>query len=240
MKYLMNFSYDGSLFNGYQKQKNGRTVQGTIEETLKKITSDNIKIHGSGRTDALVHANNQYAHFETDKLDELKIRKALNSLLPSDIYIKSIEKCAEDFHARFSVIKKEYIYLINDDVYNPTIRNYTLQLSNNLNIDKMIEGASFLIGEHDFTSFSKVDLEKETMIRTIYKIEIIRKDIICIKIIGNGFLRYMVRNLVGALIDVGLGKKEPQYIKELLEKKDRTKGSKTSPACGLYLNQVYY
>lgn len=240
MRYLMNFSYDGSNFVGYQKQLKGRTVQNEIENVLKKITDEKIAIHASGRTDSKVHAKNQYAHFDTDKLNKDSLKKALNSLLPEDTYIKNIIEVEKNFHARFDVLKKEYIYLINMNEYNPFERNYVYQLNEKLDVKKMKEASLYLIGTHDFSTFSKKDEEKEDKIRTIYNIEFNEKENLEIKFIGNGFLRYMVRNLVGALIEVGKNKKEPIYIKEILQEKDRTKGSITAKAEGLYLNDVFY
>lgn len=241
MRYLITFSYDGSNFSGYQKQNEKRTVQNEIENKLSKILNKETKISGSGRTDSKVHALNQKAHFDTsNKMPKEKIMYALNKLLERDIYIKNIETVEENFHARLSIKKKTYQYLINTKEYNVFQRNYVYQLNQNLNIEKMKDGALYLIGEHDFTSFSKTDLTKEDMIRTIYEVAFEEKENLTITITGNGFLRYMVRNIVGALIDIGLEKEKPIYIKELLNKKDRRFGSKTASPVGLYLKDVNY
>ena len=128
MRYLMTFSYDGTNYNGYQKQLNKNTVQDKIEEALKKITSSDISIHSSGRTDSKVHALNQKAHFDLDKKIEInKLKKGINSLIPDDIYIKDIIEVKDDFHARFDVKKKVYIYKLNVGIYNPLDRNYIYQ-----------------------------------------------------------------------------------------------------------------
>ena len=243
MRYLMTFSYDGTNYNGYQKQPNLLTIQSTIEEVLTKINSNNkVTIHASGRTDSGVHAINQKAHFDLEKKVEVdKLKHSLNSLLPKDIYVKDIKEVNSDFHARFNVVKKEYIYKINIGEYNPIEVNYVLQYNQNLDINKMKQALKLLEGEHDFSSFTKIQDEKESYVRTIYKTELIlEKNIITIKFIGNGFLRYMVRNMVGLLIEVGENKKEVNEVLRLFELKDRKEAGITASPNGLYLNNVYY
>lgn len=244
MRYLMTFSYDGSCFYGYQIQKNKRTVQAEIEKTLTKINGNNlVKINASGRTDSGVHALNQKAHFDFKKINTEKLKNSLNKLLPDDIYIKKIISVDDNFHARFNVIKKEYIYKINIGEYNPCMRNYVYQLNKKLDIDSMKNACQYLIGQHNFKSFTKANLENknEDFIRTIYDIKITKKkDEITISFLGSGFMRYMVRNIVGVLIDIGLNKIEYQKIKTILDLKNRCEASVTAKACGLYLNDVYY
>lgn len=242
MRYLMTFSYDGSNFYGYQVQNNKRTVQGEIEKELSRINGNKkVKIVGSGRTDRGVHAIGQRAHFDFKEMDPLKLKSSLNKLLPEDIYIKNIEVVNDDFHARFDVIKKEYIYIINIGEYNPIKYNYEFQLNKELNIIKMQKAAKYLIGEHNFKSFTKNDEEKEDFVRTIFDIEFIDdNNVLIIKFIGSGFLRYMVRNIVGLLVEVGLENVSPEITKDILESHDRTKAFKTFSPNGLYLNKVYY
>lgn len=241
MRYLITFSYDGSNYNGYQIQKNKPTIQGELERILSMILNDNIKLFGSGRTDAKVHAVNQKAHFDCyKKLDLIKFRTSLNKLMPSDIYIKDIKKVKDDFHARFNVKEKEYHYKINLKEYNPFDRKYIYQYNKNLNIDKMIEASKYLVGTHNYKSFTKSDINRDDYIRTIKQIKITNKDILTIKFMGNGFLRYMVRNIVGTLIAVGEEKIEPNDVKKILELQDRTKALKTAPPEGLYLYNVKY
>lgn len=208
---------------------------------MSLIADDKITIHASGRTDSKVHAINQKAHFDFKReMKEEALLKAINSLLPEDIHINSLKQVNSDFHARFDVVKKEYEYLINTSTYSVFARNYVYQYNKPLDINAMKKAALYLIGEHDFTSFSKSDPEKETMVREIYSVEISETDIISIKFIGNGFLRYMVRNMVGALIEVGKGSQKPEYIKEILAAKDRTKAGITASPVGLYLKDVIY
>jgi len=242
MRYLMTFSYDGTNYNGYQKQVNKNTIQDNIEDNLSKILNQKISISSSGRTYAKVHAVNAKAHFDIDKkIDINKLRNSLNKLINNDIYIKDIIEVPNDFHARFNVIKKEYIYKINIGEYNPIDRNYIYQYNKILDIKKMKKASKYLIGTHDFKSFTKVDQIEKDYTRTIYNINFkLKNNILEITFIGNGFLRYMVRNLVGILIEVGNDKREISEIKEILEAKDRIKAGITAPPEGLYLKNVKY
>lgn len=241
MRYLITFSYDGTNYNGYQKQINKNTIEDNIEDALKKISNENIKIHASGRTDAKVHAINQKAHFDLDTdIDNYNLKKALNSLTNSDIYIKKIEKVNNDFHARFDVLEKIYIYKINMGEYDPISRNYIYQYNKKLDLDKMREATNYLIGTHNFKSFTKTDVTKDDYVRTIYDIDIKSTgNIVTIKFRGNGFLRYMVRNIVGTLIEIG-DNKNPIIIKDILDKENRKYAFKTAPPEGLYLKDVKY
>lgn len=246
MKYCMTFSYDGSNFSGYQKQPKLRTVQGEIEKALKEINDNKkVDIHASGRTDAKVHALNQKAHFELDmKITVDKLAKGLNSLLPEDIYIKKIDEVADDFHARFSAIGKEYVYVINMGEYNPLERNYVYQHNDKLDVIEMERGLKYIEGTHNFRAFTKVDEEKDDYVRTISQTNLIRdnKDLnkITLVFVGTGFLRYMVRNIVGTLIEVGQGKRKSEDVIDILKSKDRTKAGKTANPEGLYLKNVFY
>lgn len=242
MRYLMTFAYDGTNYNGYQKQNNKNTIQDNIEDNLSKILNQDIRISASGRTDAKVHALNQKAHFEIDKeLDLGKIRNSLNKLLNDDIYIKKIEKVSDDFHARFNVKSKEYIYKINIGEYSPFDRNYIYQYNKELDINKMIKASKYLIGEHNFKSFTKVDETDKNYVRTIYDIKFeLKNDILEITYIGSGFLRYMVRNITGLLIEIGSDKRNIEEIEYILKSQDRTKSGITAVPQGLYLKNVNY
>ncbi len=249
MRYFIVFSYDGSKYKGYQKQPRTKTVQGEIEKALKKINSDQeVSIHASGRTDAGVHAYNQKAHFDlSKKIDLFKLQGSLNSLIPDDIYVKKVEIVDGDFHARFSVTGKEYIYKINMGTYNPIEKDYVYQYNKPLKIAEMERALHYLEGTHNFKSFTKTDEEKsesETYERTIIKAQIIRdkKDLdkITVSLVGTGFMRYMVRNIVGVLLEIGEGKRKSEDILRILKEEDRTKAGITAPACGLYLNDVFY
>lgn len=242
MRYLMTFSYDGTNYNGYQKQPNKNTVQNQIEGALNKIFNKEISIHASGRTDAKVHALNQKAHFDLEKqVDLYKLKKSINSLMNDDIYIKEIEEVKDDFHARFNVVEKTYIYKLNVGSYDPINRNYIYQYNKELNIESIKEATNYLIGTHNFKSFTKTDLEKDDYVRTIYSIDIEKEDdLLTFTFKGNGFLRYMVRNIVGTLIQVGENKLKSEDILHIIESEDRTYAGKTANPEGLYLKDVKY
>ena len=246
MRYLITFSYDGTNFSGYQKQPRERTVQQELEKVLKQLNDNKkVEVHASGRTDAKVHALNQKAHFDIEvKITEEKLQKGMNSLLPEDIYIKKVEKVSDDFHARFNAIGKEYIYQINMGEYNPLERNYVYQYNKKLDIFEMERAMKYLEGTHNFKSFTKTDEEKNDYVRTLSQTNILRdsKDLqkITLVFIGTGFLRYMVRNIVGTLIEIGEGKRKSEDIISILEQEDRTKAGKTADPDGLYLKNVFY
>ena len=246
MKYFMTFSYDGSNFNGYQKQPGKRTIQDEIENVLKEINGGNIvSIYSSGRTDAGVHALNQKAHFVMDiEISPDRLIKGMNSLLPDDIYVKNINMVDDNFHARFNAIGKEYIYKINMGEYNPLERNYIYQYCKKLDIIAMERGLKYLEGTHNFKSFTKCDDEIVDYVRKISETSITRdsKDVnkIIITFVGTGFLRYMVRNMVGLLIEIGEGKRKSEDVMDILKLEDRRLAGKTAPACGLYLRNVFY
>ncbi len=240
MRYFMRFSYNGSKFNGFQKQVDKRTVQGDLESVLSKIFNENIRVVASGRTDAGVHAYNQCLHFDSSKeVDFDKLKFSLNSLL-HNIYVKELYSVPDDFHARYDCTKKEYIYKINVGEFDPIYEEYIYQYNKSLDIEKMKDACMYLIGEHDFRSFTSLDYEKNC-VRTIYSIDIsIENDIIYIDFVGNGFLKYMVRNMVGLLIEVGSNNKNVEDVKKILDSMDRKEAGICAPSMGLYLANVYY
>ena len=243
MRYLITISYDGTEFSGYQKQPRERTVQGELEKALKEISGGKkIDVHASGRTDAGVHAMAQRVHFDLEtKITCEKLSKALNSLLPKDIFVRRVEEVPSEFHARFSAIGKEYIYKLNMGEYNPLERNYVFQYNYNLDVKAMADAIRVFMGTHDFRAFVTESKEKENCVRTIYRASIERKDDkIEITFKGDGFLRYQIRNMVGMLIQVGENKISTEDVEKYLENKDRTTGGKTAPAEGLYLIDVEY
>lgn len=246
MRYFITFSYDGSKYNGYQKQPRIKTIQGELEKALKQINAGkDVSVSASGRTDAGVHAYNQSAHFDLEtEITCTKLKQALNSLIPDDIYIKNVYETNPDFHARFNVKAKEYIYKINMGNYNPIEKDYVYQYNKKLDIPEMERALKYLEGTHDFRSFVKIDEEKDDYTRTIVQTSLIRdvKNVnqITISVLGTGFMRYMVRNIVGMLIEIGEGKYKSEDIISILEMKDRKKAGICAPACGLYLKDVYY
>ena len=246
MRYLITISYDGTNFSGYQKQPKERTIQGELEKALKEINGGKkVEVHASGRTDAKVHALAQRVHFDLNtKITCEKLEKALNSLLPDDIYVRKAEEVKEDFHARFSAIGKEYIYILNMGQYNPLERNYVYQHNEKLDVVEMERAMKYLEGTHNFKSFTKTDEEKDDYVRTISQTNLIRdtKDInkITLVFVGTGFLRYMVRNIVGTLIEVGKCNLKSEQIIDILKTEDRRAAGKTANPEGLYLKNVFY
>lgn len=246
MRYLITISYDGTNFSGYQKQPKQRTIQEELEKALKEINNGkSVDTSASGRTDAGVHAMAQKVTFDMNtKITPEKLAKGLNSLLPEDIFVRKVEEVPKEFHARFSAIGKEYIYILNIGEYNPLERNYVYQHNKKLDVVEMERALKYFEGTHNFKSFTKADDEKEDYVRTISQTNLIRdpKDLnkITLVFVGTGFLRYMVRNMVGILIEVGEGKLRSEEIIEILKKEDRKCAGKTANPEGLYLKNVFY
>lgn len=236
-------SYNGVNFNGYQKQNGLRTVQGEIEKVLFKIHGYEVKSFGAGRTDKGVHAYNQVFNFETNNnMNSNNFKLAFNSLLPKDIYVKSVEEVSLDFHSRYSSKGKEYCYLVNVGEYNPLEKDYVLQYNKNLDLEKMVSASKLFIGEHNFKNFCASEEEKvKDYIRVITDIQIEKvNDIITFKFKGNGFLRYMVRMIVGVLMEIGKGRKKENFILERLDIEELKRSNYKVDACGLYLVNVNY
>ena len=243
MRYLIKFSYDGTNYSGFQKQKGKNTIQEKLEDALTKINNGKkTSICATGRTDKGVHALAQYGHADIDvKINEKKLKRALNSNLPDDIHVIKTMIVDDDFHTRYDVLEKVYEYKINLGEYNPLERNFVFQYNYKLNVDKMKESIKCFEGEHDFRAFATDNKEKENCIRTITKTNIEQdKDKLIITFRGNGFLRYQVRNMVGILIKIGEEKINKEDLIKIINSKDRTKSGKTAPAEGLYLKKVYF
>ncbi len=235
-------SYDGTKFYGWQKQPDKRSVQEVIECAINKITGEHNVIHSSGRTDAKVHAHNQVFHFDTQKDIAFKQwKRAINHFLPEDVYIKESKRVEEEFHARYSAIKKEYHYLLSTNEYNPFERDYIYQYPyGKLDLEAMCDCAKIFVGTHDFASFCVYD-QLGTTIRTIYHIDIIENDgYFTFKLVGDGFRRYMVRMIVGGLIQVGAHRRSKAFLADLLESKGEKKCLFKAEPQGLYLEHVYY
>lgn len=240
----LTIEYDGSRYKGFQRLKdNDNTIQGKIESVLSKMVDETVEIIGSGRTDMGVHAYNQVANFKTNsKISIENMNDYLYKYLPEDIVIKEVKEVNDRFHSRYNVKRKVYLYKIDNSKYhNVFLRKYATHIDKPLNIDLMEEASKYLVGEHDFTSFTSSKSKKKSNVRDIHSITINKnKDIIDIYVEGNGFLYNMVRIIVGALIDVGLNRKTPEDIKLMLEAKDRKAASDTAPTKGLYLYSVKY
>ena len=209
MRYLISFSYDGSNFNGYQKQEGLRTIEEELEKALKFINNNqDTPLFSSGRTDKGVHALKQKAHFDIDvEITEYKLKRALNSNLPLDIHVNDAKIVNDDFHARYMVKEKTYEYVLNMGEFNPIERNYVFQYGKKLNIEEMQKAIKFFIGKHNFKSFTPTKDVRNNYVREIYDAKIISNhDKLIIRFTANGFIKYQIRNMVGYLIKVGEGK----------------------------------
>ena len=234
-------AYDGTLFHGWQIQPNVRSVQEEIQKALYKITHEEIVIHSSGRTDAHVHARNQVFHFDTSKeLPEKQWIRAINHFLPEDVYIKDSFIVDESFHARYSAVAKEYHYLLSTNEYNPFMRNYIYQYPyGKLDLEIMQSASKVFIGEHDFGAYCVYD-HLGTTTRTLFDFEIEEENGLFTFILkGNGFRRYMVRHIVGGIIQVGAHRKDIPFLENLLLYPDKKCLFKAEPQ-GLYLERVFY
>lgn len=238
-------TYDGTMFSGYQIQPNRRTVQGKLETVLMKMhKGKQVKVIASGRTDQGVHAMGQVIHFDTNlHIPRENWKRALNTMLPDDIRVKDIQETAEDFHARYDASEKEYRYLIwNDKEKDIFKRNYFHYVPGHLDIEAMQQAGRYLLGTHDFSAFCAANSNvKGDKIRTITAIDIRKNNgQVQVQVKGTGFLYNMVRIIVGTLIEIGKGRREPASIEDIIASQDRNEAGKTAPPQGLYLWQVMY
>lgn len=236
-------AYDGTNYCGWQVQPNGITIQEVLNQCLSEFTGEKIETIGASRTDAGVHALGNVAVFDTEmRMPGDKFSFALNQRLPEDIRIQKSEEVDADFHPRYVKSQKTYEYrILNCRFPIPTERFYSHFTYIPLDVDKMKEAASYLIGEHDFKSFCGTGAQVKTTVRTVKEIQIEKSgDRITIRITGEGFLYNMVRIIAGTLMDIGGGLYPPEKMKEILEAKDRKKAGPTAPARGLTLMKIQY
>jgi tRNA pseudouridine38-40 synthase len=240
----MILEYDGSRYDGWQKQGNTeQTIQGKIEHVLERMMGQAVEVHGSGRTDAGVHALAQVANFHGDtRMKEEEIMEYLNQYLPEDIRVKTVERAAERFHSRLNAQEKTYLYRIEMGEKKQVFeRKYIYGLFKELDIEAMERAASFLTGEHDFKSFCANRKMKKSSVRVLKQIDFDQQGSrLLIRYTGNGFLYNMARILTGTLIEVGLGQRKAEEMKEILNAKDRNGAGFTAPPEGLFLEQVRY
>ena len=252
-RYKLTIEYDGKDFNGWQKQKGMRTIQGVIEESLLKFSGKNITIYGAGRTDTGVHASGQVAHLDIniDGLEDknLKLGKLtmglnfyLSRLCDNKVSILETKRVSEEFHARFSAISRKYKYsILNRRTASPLLKNKTWRVPNPLNIELMKKASKYLIGKHDFTAFRSIDCQSKSPIKTINNITIDKNgELIEINVEAKSFLMNQVRIIAGTLVDIGLQKKTGEDILLALENKDKKFSGPTAPSLALILQKVIY
>jgi len=244
LNFKLTIEYDGTAYHGWQRQKNARTIQETIESAISVMVKVPVRLIGSGRTDAGVHALGQAANFRCEKdLPPEAFVAGLNSLLPDDIVIRGCEKVPDEFHAQYDAKLKTYCYrILNRPIPSAICRQYAWFIPRPLDVDAMDQAARHVIGTHDFSSFEATGSPRSHSQRTVHSARVIKKadDIICFEITANGFLRFMVRNIVGTLADVGIGKIRPDGFKTIIAARNRDQASATAPAHGLFLVCVRY
>ncbi len=239
----LTIAYDGTNYQGWQAQSTGSTIQGVLEGKISRITSESVRLHAAGRTDAGVHALQQVANFTTShNIPTPSLAKALNSMLPDDIVINDIEEVEPDFQARYRAKSKKYIYrFLQQPRPSPFERQYAWHIRKPLDIDKMRQAAQSLLGEHHFGSFQGSGCNARNPVKNIHQLDFQENcQILSFSIKASGFLRHMVRNIVGTLVDVGQNKLAPAELETILAAKDRTKAGPTAPPQGLFMAEVEY
>jgi tRNA pseudouridine38-40 synthase len=238
-------AYDGTQYHGWQWQKNALTIQAIVEEKIQILTREHVTVIASGRTDAGVHALHQVCHFVTHSdMDPESIRRGLNSLLPEDIFVRHAEQSPLDFHARYSVKSKTYEYrILNREQPDLFLRHYAWHVARKLDMTAMEACVSLLRGRHDFSSFKSSGSENLNPVREMIRSEFHRpseEGLIRFLFEADGFLRHMVRNIVGTVVEVGSGRISPDEFLMILEAKDRKRAGVKAPPQGLFLTMVRY
>lgn len=243
MKIRLVLEYDGSDFHGWQYQSNGRSVQQVVEEALLALLGEEVRLHGSGRTDAGVHARGMVAHFATTRsLPLAAYREGLNCHLPTDVAVREAAVVDERFHARYTARGKWYRYrLCPGAMRSPLHRRDCWQVRSPLDLAAMERAARAFIGRHDFSRFRTSGCDAVTTVREIFSVEIVQDDeLVIIDVRGGGFLRNMVRIMVGTLVEIGRGKRPETDVAALLDGCDGLRAGATAPPQGLCLMEVYY
>ena len=235
--------YDGTQYVGWQRQPNGVSVQQVIEDALAKVCGSAKVLYSSGRTDAGVHARGMVAHFVTDRLLPMRAyREGVNRLLPCDIAVRDAAVVPDDFHARYSATGKWYRYTICPaPIRSPLVSRYSWYVRNSLDLPRMRQAAVLFVGQHDFSAFRAAGCSARTTVRGIFSVDVIEADaLIHVDVRGSGFLRNMIRIMVGTLIEVGRGVRPPQEISDMLIDCRRAQAGVTAPPQGLCLMEVFY
>jgi tRNA pseudouridine38-40 synthase len=249
----LTLAYDGTGLVGWQRQAEGDSVQGVLEEALARFEGRPVTVHGAGRTDAGVHALGQVASVEVSFAhDAATLARALNAQLPEDVRVLSVEEAAAGFHARFSARAKSYRYCIrNGPVASPFERAFSWHVPQRLDVEAMRQAAARLLGRHDFSTFRSIGTEVPDAVRTLHTSEVVATvgalpwvgdagPLLTYEVSGDGFLRHMVRAIVGTLVEVGRGWRDPAQIDALLQARDRARAGATAPPHGLFLVRVDY
>ena len=236
--------YDGTGFSGWQRQPGKITVQGTLEKVLSRILNQAITLAGSGRTDAGVHALGQVASFCADTaLPPQMLKKGVNSLMKLPIVLTACHRVPDTFHAQYSAVSKEYrYYILNRETPCAVGKNYVWHIHRSLDIDVMNQCCALICGTRDFKSFENAGSPRKSTVRTVSmaRMDRLDGDRLVFRVCASGFLKNMVRNLMGTLVDAGLGKVTPAMFEQILSAKDRSLAGATAPAKGLFLKQVNY
>ncbi len=235
-------SYDGTKYFGFQIQEALPTIELELMQAFECMLHKKVKIYPAGRTDRYVHAVGQVFHVDLEqKIPPIGLQKGLNSFLPKDIHIRDCKEVTKDFHARFSAISKEYRYYINIKEYNPILTNYYPYIPN-LDVKAMEEATTLLVGTHDFKAFASAQIDpRKSTIKTIFSIDVINhQDYLEFRFIGNGFLKYQIRRMMGILIEIGKKHFNKNIITELLESKNPADSKYIADGCGLYLYHITY
>ncbi len=249
MNFKLTIQYDGTDFHGWQMQGEQRTVQGELTRALSLIEGAPVIVHGSGRTDAGVHAEGQVANVQLQKeITANKLRAAINGNVANDVRIMKVEIVDDEFHARYSALEKTYVYrVVNEGVISPFWVRYAHQDARPFDIDAMAAHAKLFLGTHDWTAFSSAQSDSETKTRTITSLRVERKidpragcALFEMSVSANGFLRYMVRSIAGTLMAIGRGEMSRELLERLINEGDRSLAAATAPACGLSLVSVRY
>jgi tRNA pseudouridine38-40 synthase len=249
LNYKLLIQYDGTDFHGWQIQDGLRTVQGELSSALSIIEGKTVNIHGSGRTDAGVHAEGQVASVVIERaITPEKLRAAINGNVRKDVRILQVEEVDDDFHARYSATGKTYVYrVVNGPVISPFWLRYAHHDARSLNVERMRAAAELFLGEHDWTAFSAAQSDVEDRTRTITEMKIseyfderAHGRLLEIKASADGFLRYMVRSIAGTLMAVGRGELKTDAVLSAIEQGQRPREASTAPACGLTLLRVRY
>jgi len=243
MRIALGIEYDGTAYNGWQRQKIGRGVQALVEQALSGVANHDVAVICSGRTDTGVHASGQVIHFDTDsERAEQNWILGANSNLPDDINVQWAKRAADAFNARYSAIARTYRYLIlNSRIRSALFRHRAWCVHQPLNEKRMQAGADHLLGKHDFSAFRAAGCQASTPIRDMSCLEVRRhEDWLSITVTANAFLQHMVRNITGTLVAIGSGERSPEWIQTVLEGRDRTAGGIAAPAQGLTLVKVDY